>query len=92
MDVWMLACNFFVFFTLIEYCYAQGCCENGRENNCENRCENCHENVIFTTKKDSYSKKAACDKFISPQHEYQNGFRKVFLLVVNYQPIRTLKI
>ena len=28
MDVWMLACNFFVFFTLIEYCYAQGRCEN----------------------------------------------------------------
>ena len=28
MDVWMLACNFFVFFTLIEYCYAQVRCEN----------------------------------------------------------------
>ena len=27
MDVWMLACNFFVFFTLIEYCYAQVRCE-----------------------------------------------------------------
>ena len=79
MDVWMLACNFFVFFTLIEYCYAQGRCKNCRENNCENRCENWTENVIFETKKDSYSKKAACDELIGSQHEYQNGFRKVFV-------------
>ena len=82
----MLACNFFVFFTLIEYCYAQGRCKNCRENGRENWTEN----VIFAIKKDSYSKKAACDELIGSQHEYKNGFRKVFVLaVIFYQSERS---
>ena len=59
MDVWMLACNFFVFFTLIEYCYAQGRCEKllqkiVAKNCCEKCCEIDREKlekVIFATRK-----------------------------------------
>ena len=48
----MLACNFFVFFTLIEYCYAQGRCENRRENIRENLgCEKTRKGAIFATGK-----------------------------------------
>ena len=52
------------------------------------------EKWSFLQQKDSYSKKAACDQFIGPQHEYQNGIRKGCLFAVMFltnQNARNLK-